>query len=120
MTRGWPYMIAAGGTALLVIGILLWAHYAQAHDHGRPEMDDWLAGLHSKNKTWCCKGDDTDTIEDWETKGDRYRVKFRGEWFDVPEDALVEGPNKGGDALLWMNKGYLGMSVRCFLPGSMT
>lgn len=99
---------------------LMLAVAAHAHDHSRPDLTPWLQGLHAKNKTLCCDGNDTDAIEDWETSGNRYRVKFRGQWFDVPDDAIVDGPNKGADALLWMNKGYLGMSVRCFMPGSMT
>lgn len=92
---------------------------ARAHDHNHPEMNDWLKSLHSKGGAWCCNGDDTDPIDAWETKGNGYRVKFRGEWFDVPEGALITEPNKDGDAKLWMNKGYSGVGVRCFLPGGM-
>lgn len=93
---------------------------AFAHDHNRPMLNDWLKSLQSKSKALCCDGNDTDALDDWETMESRYRVKFRGEWYDVPESAIVDGPNKGGDALLWMNKGYTGFSVRCFMPGSMT
>lgn len=113
----WLALIAAGLVALMLV---LTAHFARAHDHDRPELTPWLKSLHAKDKTWCCDGNDTDAIEDWETKGNRYRVKFRGQWFDVPEGALVDGPNNGGDALLWMNKGYSGVSVRCFMPGPLT
>jgi len=112
------------GPAIVTIGVVimlvLLVAPGRAHDHVRPFLNDWLKGLQSKNNNLCCDGNDTDAIEDWETRDSRYRVKFRGEWFDVPESAVVDGPNKGGDALLWMNKGYLGMSVRCFMPGSMT
>ena len=113
----WAVIVLATATVILLIAYLTKAH---AHDHNRPELNDWLKDLHSANKTWCCVGDDTDAIDAWETKGKSYRVKFRGEWYDVPESALVDGPNKGGDALLWMNKGWTGMSVRCFMPGSLT
>ena len=113
------------GPALATLGVaivvfLLMATVGRAHDHARPALTDWLKYLTSKDNALCCDGTDTDAIEDWETKDNRYRVKFRGQWFDVPESAIVEGPNKSGGALLWMNKGYLGMSVRCFMPGSMT
>lgn len=117
--RGW-LMWTAAWVVLLIALLVVHFSTAHAHDHQRPELTDWMTGLHSKNRTWCCKGDDTDPIDEWETKGDHYRVKFRGQWFDVPEDAIVDGPNKAGDALLWMNKGWAGMSVRCFMPGSMT
>ena len=105
---------------IVVLGACAAIYKAWGHDHSRPMLNDWLKSLHSKNKAWCCNGDDTDAIEDWDTKDSRYRVKFRGNWYDVPDEAIVDGPNHGGDALLWMNKGYLGSSVRCFLPGSMT
>ncbi len=111
--------------ALLVLSVILLMmalsiHPIRAHDHARPERNDWLKSLHSKSKAHCCDGNDTDAIEDWETKDSRYRVKFRGEWYDVPESAIVDGPNRGGDALLWMNKGFSGSSVRCFMPGTLS
>lgn len=110
------------GLALLAAGLIYLAsiNFVHAHDHNNPANNEWLKSLHSKNKTWCCDGNDTDAIEDWDTKGGHYRVKFRGQWFDVPDDALVEGPNKGGGALLWMNKGYSGQAVRCFMPGTLS
>jgi hypothetical protein len=106
--------------SLIILMMALSIHPIRAHDHARPVLNDWLKSLQSKNNLLCCDGTDTDAIEDWETKDSRYRVKFRGEWFDVPDGAIVEGPNKGGDALLWMNKGFSGMSVRCFMPGTLS
>ena len=110
------------GVILLVAGMIYLAtiNFVQAHDHNRPELMPWLKSLHSKNHTWCCDGNDTDAIDDWDTKGGKYRVKFQGQWFDVPDGALVDGPNKGGGALLWMNRGYAPPSVRCFMPGNMS
>lgn len=119
-------MTRAAAICLSIVGIcvallILACVAAFAHDHNNPGMNDWLKSLNSKGGAWCCDGNDTDQIESWDTKAPRggYRVKFRGQWFDVPESALVDGPNKGGGALLWMNKGYSGMSVRCFMPGTM-
>lgn len=119
-TQGGQNLGPAIVTVGVVIVLILVVSPSRAHDHNRPALNDWLKSLHSKSKAWCCDGNDTDAIEDWETKGDRYRVKFRGQWFDVPDSAIVDGPNKGSDAMLWMNKGYSGFSVRCFMPGSMT
>jgi len=113
-------MINARGWVVVALWTLACVGLAWAHDHNRPELDPWLKSLHSKGKAWCCDGSDTDAIDDWEASGKGYRVKFRGQWFDVPEEAIVDGPNKSGGALLWMNKGYAGQSVRCFMPGSMT
>lgn len=114
---GWMVLIIV---SLFLLVMALSIHPIRAHDHGRSSLIDWLKTLQNRNNALCCNGDDTDAIEDWEAKNDRFRVKFRGEWYDVPDSAIVDGPNKGGDALLWMNKGFLGMSVRCFMPGPMT
>jgi hypothetical protein len=54
---------------------------------------------------------------DWESKDGRYRFRIEGE---VPEDAVVTEPNRAGRTMVWPIKGYLGMSIRCFMPGSMT
>lgn len=117
--KGWLALIVLS-LALLISALLI--HPIRAHDHNRPELNEWLPTLHSKGGAWCCKGDDTDTIEDWDTKapGGKYRVKFRGQWFNVPDDSVVEESNKSGGALLWMNKGASGYSVRCFMPGPLT
>lgn len=112
------WLVLAVASIVLLFCISLYPVFA--HDHNNPERTDWLKSLHSQNKTWCCDGNDTDIIEQWETRNGRYRVRFRGEWYDVPDSAVVDGPNKGGDALLWMNKGYSGLSVRCFMPGALS
>lgn len=105
--------------ALLVAAFGALLRVAGAHDHNRPELNGWMKSLHSKSKTWCCDGNDHDTIDDWETGPKGYRVKFRGQWFDVPDSAIVEGPNKAGVPLLWMDKGF-SVGVRCFQPGPLT
>jgi len=112
------------GSAICTVGVVillvLLVSPSVAHDHNHPERNAWLKSLHAVNKTWCCDGNDIDAIGDWETKGGGYRVKFRGQWFDVPEGAIVDGPNKLGEPLLWMSKGYSGLSVRCFMPGMLS
>lgn len=115
-----PWLAFALVCMIGLIVLLYSIPIARAHDHANPANNEWLKSLTSKNKTLCCDGNDTDAIEDWDTKDNRYRVKFRGQWFDVPDDALVDDAKKGVEALLWMNKGYSGVSVRCFKPGSMT
>jgi hypothetical protein len=106
---------------------------SSASSHGPPELQDWFMGLASKNKVACCDGGDATRIEDadWESKAGHYRVRLprspqgygvgeAGVWVDVPDEAVVEVPNKDGRTLVWPY--YVnGMPVvRCFLPGSMT
>lgn len=96
---------------------------AHAHDHARPELDDWFLGLTSKAKAPCCDGSEATRLDDvdWETRDGHYRVRLEGEWIDVPDSAIVEGPNRAGPTMVWpyRSNGHLN-KVRCFLPGSMT
>jgi hypothetical protein len=95
---------------------------ANAHDHGRPELDAWFKGLSSRAKAACCDGSDATRLDDidWESRAGRYRVRIQGEWIDVPEDAVVDGPNRAGPAMVWPVRGYLGLTIRCFMPGMMS
>ena len=70
----------------------------------------------------CCSDADGSAVSDvdWESKGGRYRVRIEGEWHEVPEDAVITEPNRVGRTMVWPIKGYLGLSIRCFMPGSMT
>lgn len=106
--------------AYAVLAMFIFSMTAYAHDSHKPHLLDWLRSLTSKNGAWCCNGEDTDPIDAWRTSGDGYRVSFRGTWYDVPEGAVVLMPNKDGDARLWMNKGFGGVTVRCFLPGTLS
>lgn len=114
---------AWGISLILVIVLLLIAHsYASAHDHARPDLDGWFKSLQSRGKSPCCDGSDATSLEDpdWDTKDGHYRVRLEGQWVDVPDPAVIDGPNRDGRAMVWpmhMN-GY--PAVRCFLPGSMT
>ena len=96
---------------------------AFAHDHARPALDGWYQSLTS-GKGPCCDGPGVDAMHlsdvDWESKDGRYRVRIEGLWIDVPEEAVVSGPNRDGRTLVWPMK-YLDGSihVRCFMPGAM-
>lgn len=47
---------------------------------------------------------------DWESKAGHYRVKIEGEWYDVPEDAVITEPNRAGRAMVWPIKGWGGLT----------
>jgi hypothetical protein len=99
---------------------------AQARDRGQyanssPEMKAWFDGLRSR-KGPCCSDADGSAVSDvdWETKNGHYRVRIDGDWVDVPDEAVITEPNRVGRAMVWPIRGYLGVSIRCFMPGSMT
>ena len=84
-------------------------------------LKQWFDSLQS-GKGPCCSDADGSAVSDvdWESKGGRYRVRIEGEWHEVPEDAVITEPNRVGRTMVWPIKGYLGLSIRCFMPGSMT
>jgi hypothetical protein len=69
---------------------------------------------------------------DWESRDGHYRVRIpirnnwdgeltgEWQWVDVPDEALITEPNKFGRTMVWPMHGYLGTTIRCFMPGSMT
>lgn len=84
-------------------------------------LKQWFDSLRS-GKGPCCSDADGSAVSDvdWESKNGRYRVRIEGEWFDVPEDAVITEPNRVGRTMVWPIKGYQGLTIRCFMPGSMT
>jgi len=109
-------LLLAGGVLLVIAGM------AHAHDHGRPGLDPWFKALTSRAGALCCDGTDATRLDDvdWESKDGRYRVRIDGKWIDVPESAVVDGPNKAGPAMVWPVEGYGVLTIRCFMPGSMS
>lgn len=91
-----------------------------AHDHDNPQLNGWFKELKSKNGP-CCDGADAMRLDDpdWDNDAGHYRVRLEGKWVDVPPEAVVEGPNKSGVALVWpyVENGRM-ERVRCFMPGT--
>jgi len=86
-----------------------------------PELHQWFEGLRS-GKGPCCSDADGSAVSDvdWDTAGGHYRVRIDGAWFDVPDEAVITEPNRIGRTMVWPIRGYLGVTIRCFMPGSMT
>lgn len=92
----------------------------RAHDYQHPELNGWYESLHS-GKGPCCDGTDAKRIDDadWESHDGHYRVRIDGEWVDVPNDAVVPGPNLTGTTMVWPYYIDGHPKARCFMPGSM-
>lgn len=41
------------------------------------------------------------------------------EWVYVPDDAVIDEPNRAKATLVWPLYGPMGVSIRCFIPGTM-
>jgi hypothetical protein len=50
----------------------------------------------------------------------RYANSPLKQWVDVPDEAVITEPNRIGRTMVWPIRGYLGLTIRCFMPGSMT
>src|SRR6186713_1251336 len=113
-------------TGCLVAVSLLCVGVALARDDGRwansnPELKKWFDKLASKRGP-CCSDADGFALSDvdWESGNGHYRVRIDGEWHDVPDEAVITEPNRVGRTMVWLIRGYQGLSIRCFMPGSMT
>ena len=109
--------------ALIATAAVL-AGNAMARDDGRyagSPLKPWFDSLRS-GKGPCCSDADGSVVSDvdWESKEGHYRVRLEGQWIDVPDDAVITEPNRAGRTMVWPVKGAVGISIRCFLPGSMT
>src|SRR5436190_17845167 len=110
--------------SLAVILTVLPVAGAPARDDGRysaSPLKPWFDNLKS-GKGLCCSVADGLALADpdWESKDGHYRVRIDGEWIVVPDDAVITEPNRAGRTMVWPVKSSLGISIRCFLPGSMT
>jgi hypothetical protein len=114
---------------LIVGGLLLMLPLASAPGVARdPDgryanspLKQWFDSLKS-GKGPCCSDADGYALSDvdWESGNGQYRVRIEGEWHEVPEEAVITEPNRVGRTMVWPIRGYLGLSIRCFMPGSMT
>ena len=99
------------------------AGHAVARDDGRyanSPLKPWFDSLKS-GRGPCGSDADGSVVADvdWESKDGHYRVRLWGQWIDVPDDAVITEPNRAGRTMVWPVKGASGISIRCFLPGSM-
>ena len=133
----WRAVIAISVAVL----VFFFFFYAFAHDHERPELNAWFSHLKSKISL-CCDGTEAVHLKDieWQTQdkpnshfrvmipvdAEAYAKSLKGEqvpmtWVDVPDDAVVDEPNKEGSALVWpMYMQWNVPGIRCFMPGSMS
>ena len=113
--------------ASAVLLVMLAAPASQARDPDghyaaqNPELHKWFESLRS-GKGPCCSDADGSAVSDvdWETAGGHYRVRIDDQWIVVPDEAVITEPNRIGRTMVWPIRGYLGVSIRCFMPGSMT
>ena len=99
----------------ILLLVLLLTIPCEAHDHGRPELNDWLASLTSKGGAVCCDGKDAFAVDEWGVEREEYFAVVDGKKHPVPPKAVIEKPNRHGQAIVCF---YPDGRVRCFVPGA--
>jgi hypothetical protein len=102
---------------LLASGIIFLVHLPDRHD-----LDGWVQGLKNSSGIPCCENSEAHALNepDWRVNSEgHYEVFIDNEWADVPDSAVVQGPNKYGRVLVWYthSPGFP-IYVRCFLPAA--
>lgn len=93
--------------------------------YANSDLKPWFDGLASKKGPCCSDADGTALSDvDWESRDGHYRVRIEDQWIDVPDDAVLEGPNRAGRTMVWpmYHRDYASgkppsIEIRCFLPG---
>lgn len=125
---------AAAATAGALMLALLACGAAGARDDGRyaaSPLKPWFDTLRSARWGLCCSDADGTAVSDvdWRSREGHYQVRLFGAWIDVPDDAVVTGPNRAGRTMVWPMGGRFrdngtmesleGLTIRCFMPGPM-
>jgi hypothetical protein len=115
---------------VIMLAIAIGLQRAAARDldgrYAASPLKQWFDQLKSGKGPCCSDADGTALADvDWEARGNRYRVRIEGQWWDVPDDAVITEPNRAGRTMVWpiYNRalgGVLSIDIRCFMPGSMT
>jgi hypothetical protein len=115
--------------AVVASGQILRPHGAVARDvdgrYANSPLHGWFESLRSGKGPCCSDADGTALSDvDWEAKDGHYRVRIEGQWWDVPDEAVIKEPNRAGRTMVWpvyfRAVDALRVEIRCFMPGTMT
>jgi hypothetical protein len=128
----WRYRIVIAAFAVAV-GLECQApllHMAAARDvdgrYADSPLKSWFENLHSSKGPCCSDADGTALSDvDWKANDDHYLVRIEGQWWDVPDEAVIREPSRAGRTMVWPvyyreRNTLLRVDIRCFIPGSMT
>lgn len=111
--------------ALISIGLLILVTPCYARDpdgrYADSPLKPWFDSLKSGKGPCCSDADGTAVADvDWDSNHGHYRVRLDGVWIEVPDNALVPGPNLFRRAIVWpvIENGLT--IIRCFMPGPLT
>ena len=110
---------------VLVASILICP--AIARDDGRfnhlpVDLRDWFRSQQSPvSGERCCDEADGTYVEEDIREG-HYWVRWSTvwQWQRVPDEVIINGPNRVGLPVVWWHYDHLGVRIRCFVPGGKT
>jgi hypothetical protein len=112
-------------TLAVTVLVVLASAATHARDNGQytqvsPDIKRWVEGLTDDRGRGCCATADGFRPEEveWDMTDSAYRVMINGQWFKVPDGAVIKETNKIGYALVWYFVDNGAVTIRCFLPGS--
>ena len=111
------------GFAVLMLPLVTYPGHARDPDgrYANSPLKEWFDSLRSGKGPCCSDADGTAVSDvDWGSGNGHYRVRLEGDWVDVPDEAVITEPNRVGRTMVWPIRGYGGLTIRCFMPGSMT
>ncbi len=111
------------GITVLMLSLTAYPGHARDPDgrYAGSPLKEWFDSLKSGKGPCCSDADGTAVSDvDWESGNGHYRVRIEGDWVEVPDEALITEPNRAGRTMVWPIRGYGGLTIRCFMPGSMT
>ena len=93
------YRLISLAIVMLWIAVLV-PSSLHARDDGRftnSPLKEWFDRLASRNGLCCAFADGVSVQDvDWDSQEGHYRVRIYGEWFVVPDAAVVTEPNRFG------------------------
>jgi AcrR family transcriptional regulator len=96
---------------------------ARAEDKGQwnayhlsDDQKAWFKTVRDSLGNTCCDGADGYPV-DYEMRGNKYWVYFRGQWLEVEERAVKHQHNLVGEGVAWFYFVDGDLTVRCFVPG---
>ncbi|UFZ08498.1 hypothetical protein LQG66_25905 [Bradyrhizobium ontarionense] len=115
---------------LAVAQLILPSLDAKARDvdgrYASSPLKSWFETLRSQKGPCCSDADGTALSDiDWDVTDGQYRVRIEGQWWNVPEEAIIKEPNRAGRTMVWPVYYWqldraLRIDIRCFMPGHMT
>jgi len=96
--------------------------FSSAHEKGSDPDAEWFASLKDKHGISCCHMQDCYRVEiqDLDIKGGHYRLKYKGEWLEVPDQVIQrDEPNPTGHPVACVHVTWKAKEVRCFIPVSL-